>query len=228
MNTPSSLPSYPTMPPMSGTTADTRPGDVSHRGQVPPVHPASRPSTRPSTSPSHAQSLNLSLADAAVHQGSSPQQSLPVGGAAVNLPLRVQYLESLCVTLQKEKRGMEEEFGRQRKKFMNHMVEVEAEATLTKKTLEKLSNEVRELSTQLLIRDEEVKNISMAAQLAEAGNREAFDADRVKYEEELASLRQILKGRVLVYCGVGCGRVHGYSPIYIVFVLVSALGESGE
>lgn len=123
---------------------------------------------------------------------------------------------------------MEEEFGRQRKKFMNHMVEVEAEATLTKKTLEKLSNEVRELSTQLLIRDEEVKNISMAAQLAEAGNREAFDADRVKYEEELASLRQILKGRVLVYCGVGCGRVHGYSPIYIVFVLVSALGESGE
>ena len=203
MNTPSSLPSYPTMPPMSGTTADARPGNVPCQGQPSPVDPASQPSTRPSTSPSY--SLNPSLADAAVDRGSSPQQSLPVGGAGVNLPLRVQYLESLCVTLQKEKRGMEEEFGRQRKKFMNHMVEMEAEATLTKKTMEKLSNEVRELSTQLLNRDEEIKNIAMAAQLTEAGTREAFDADRVKYEEELASLRQILKGSVLnSLCAVKC------------------------
>ena len=187
-----SLPPYPTMPPTSGTTAGTRPGSLLSYGQASPVNLVP-PNTGPFTNP--PLSLSPSPLDGTVTQDPSPHQSLPAGGGSgVNLPLRVQYLESLCVTLQKEKRGMEEEFGRQRKKFMNHMMEMEAEATLTKKTMEKLSNEIRELSTQLLNRDEEVKSIAMAAQLTEAGTREAFDADRVKYEEELASLRQVVEG----------------------------------
>ena len=36
--------------------------------------------------------------------------------------LRVQHMESLVSRLQKENRGMDEEFGRQRKKFMNQMM----------------------------------------------------------------------------------------------------------
>ena len=91
-------------------------------------------------------------------------------------------------------RAKEEEFGRQRKKFMNQMMEKEAEVVLARQTVEKFSNEVQELSTQLLQRDEELKNIGMAVQLTDASSREAFDVDRVKYEEEIASLQKILKG----------------------------------
>lgn len=39
--------------------------------------------------------------------------------------LRVQHMESLISRLQKEKRAMDEEFGRQRKKFMNQMMQTE-------------------------------------------------------------------------------------------------------
>lgn len=36
--------------------------------------------------------------------------------------LRIQHMESLVSRLQKEKKAMDEEFGRQRKKFMNQMM----------------------------------------------------------------------------------------------------------
>ena len=108
--------------------------------------------------------------------------------------LRIHYLEQLCMTLRREKEQLEGEFGRQRKMFMNHMTELENEISLAKQTNKKLSEEVRELSTQLLYRDEELKSVTTASKMAEAQNREAFDVDRVKYEEEIASLRQILDG----------------------------------
>ena len=79
---------------------------------------------------------------------------------------------------------------------MNHMTELENEISLTKQTNKKLSEEVRELSTQLLYRDEELKSVTTSSKMADAQNREAFDVDRVKYEEEIASLRQILNGEI--------------------------------
>ena len=39
--------------------------------------------------------------------------------------LRIQHMEGLVSRLQKEKRAMDEEFGRQRKKFMNQMMQTE-------------------------------------------------------------------------------------------------------
>lgn len=39
--------------------------------------------------------------------------------------LRVKYLEQMVSRLDKEKKAMEEEFGRQRKKFMKEMVQAE-------------------------------------------------------------------------------------------------------
>ena len=110
--------------------------------------------------------------------------------------LRIHYLEQLCMTLRREKEQLEGEFGRQRKMFMNHMTELENEISLTKQTNKKLSEEVRELSTQLLYRDEELKSVTTSSKMADAQNREAFDVDRVKYEEEIASLRQILNGEI--------------------------------
>ena len=77
---------------------------------------------------------------------------------------------------------------------MNHMTELDTQVSITKQTNAKLSDEVRQLSTQLLYKDEELKSTAAASKLAEAQHREAFDADRVKYEEEIASLRQILDG----------------------------------
>ena len=108
--------------------------------------------------------------------------------------LRVHYLEQLCMTLRREKEQLEGEFGRQRKMFMKHMTELDSQISLANQTNTKLSEEIRELSTQLLYRDEELKSVSAASKMADAQNREAFDVDRVKYEEEIASLRQILDG----------------------------------
>ena len=99
------------------------------------------------------------------------------------------------MTYKREKDEREEEFGRQRKVFMNHMTELDNEISLTKQKNLKLSEEVRDLSTQLLYKDEELKSIAAASKITEAQHREAFDADRVKYEEEIASLRQILDGK---------------------------------
>lgn len=94
---------------------------------------------------------------------------------------------------------MEEEFGRQRKKFMNNMIQMEAELNLQKQTVEKFSNEVRELSTQLLSRDEELNNLQMVSRLSDSSVREMFDAERVKYEEEIASLRAKIEGWIVMF-----------------------------
>ena len=115
---------------------------------------------------------------------------------ADNTLLRLHYLEQLCGTLTKEKKTIENNFGRQRKKFMNHILQSDATIAKANSNNESLSNEVRELSTQLLLKDEEVKDIRMASKIMESQAKEAFDADRVKYEEEIASLRQILTGEL--------------------------------
>ena len=39
-----------------------------------------------------------------------------------------------------------------------------------------------------------MRDMQAAVKLMEATHREAFDADRIKYEEEIASLRRILDG----------------------------------
>jgi hypothetical protein len=98
------------------------------------------------------------------------------------------------MTLTREKEQLEGEFGRQRKMFMNHMTEQDNKISVAEQMNKKLSEEVRELSTQLLYRDEELKSVTTTSKMADAQNREAFDVDRVKYEEEIASLRQILDG----------------------------------
>lgn len=40
----------------------------------------------------------------------------------------------------------------------------------------------------------QMRDMQAAVKLMEATQREAFDADRIKYEEEIASLRRILDG----------------------------------
>ena len=40
----------------------------------------------------------------------------------------------------------------------------------------------------------QAQDIRAAAKVMDASNREAFDADRTKYEEEIASLHRILEG----------------------------------
>ena len=49
------------------------------------------------------------------------------GGEIEQFKLKVQYLESIVGRMQKEKAGMDEEFGRQRRKFMQQMVDLECE-----------------------------------------------------------------------------------------------------
>lgn len=124
---------------------------------------------------------------------------------------RVQQLESLCRDLKKEKNVMEEQFGQQRKKFMNLMVQKDEELNAVQKSVEKFSNEIKQLRQQLKLKDEEVSgdveeaivchclsaqilSTKEATKVKEAENREAFDVDRIKYEEEIASLRRIING----------------------------------
>lgn len=132
------------------------------------------------------------LTSQALFMQSPPTSSLP--DPVATLTIRVKHLESLCGKLTREKTDMEEDFGRQRKSFMNQMAHSDAQLTLCKQRVEKYSKEVQELSMQLLTKDEELQNITIAAGITEASLREGFDTDRVKYEEEIASLRKIVSG----------------------------------
>ena len=46
----------------------------------------------------------------------------------------------------------------------------------------------------LLVEFAQVRDMWAATKARESANREAFDADRIKYEEEIASLRRIIEG----------------------------------
>ena len=48
-------------------------------------------------------------------------------GGQSTLPLRIEYLEKMVSRLTVDKKGMEEEFGKQRKKFMQEMIKTESE-----------------------------------------------------------------------------------------------------
>lgn len=89
---------------------------------------------------------------------------------------------------------MLDDFGRQRKSFMNQMAHSDAQLAHLKRSVDKYSKEVQELSKLVLVRDEELQNVTIAAGITEATIRERFDEDRVKYEEEIASLRKIVTG----------------------------------
>ena len=118
----------------------------------------------------------------------------PSADPAAIAGIRVKYLEDLCSKLSREKSDIEEGFGRQRKSFMNQMAQTDAKLSLCKHTIDKYEKEVQELSKQVLARDEELQNVTIAAGITEATIRERFDVDRVKYEEEIASLRKIVSG----------------------------------
>ena len=76
--------------------------------------------------------------------------------AAGTLGLRVQYMETVCADLQKEKKVMEEQFGQQRKKFMNLMVQKDTELSVVKKSVEQFSSEAQRLGQQLRLKEDEV------------------------------------------------------------------------
>lgn len=145
--------------------------------------------TPPSANSLHSQHLALHSIHNAPSQGSristDPQT------------LRLQHLEQLCSKLHREKGEIQTEFGKQRKKFIDRLTEVGTEKTLLANTIERYSTEMREISTQLLTKDEELNNVRLAAKMSEKQMREDFDTDRVKYEEEIASLGQIMNGECL-------------------------------
>ena len=132
-------------------------------------------------------------------QGPTAGQS-PLNDSGENLNLltvRIRHLEQLCGKFKREKEELEENFGRQRKTFMNQMAHSDAQLSLCKNTIEKSDKDIRELSMQVLTKDEQLKDVTIAAGITEATIREQFDADRVKYEEEIASLRKIVSGKCL-------------------------------
>jgi hypothetical protein len=108
------------------------------------------------------------------------------------LELRLQHMEALCQDLQREKSAMDEQFGQQRKKFMNIMVQKDTELSDVKKSVEQFSRECQQLRQQLKVKEEEILYMDKARKGMEYATREAFDADRIKYEEEIASLHRII------------------------------------
>jgi hypothetical protein len=74
-----------------------------------------------------------------------------------SLGVRVQHLEAECSDLQKEKKVMEEQFGVQRKKFINLMIKKDSELSVVKKSVEQFSSEALRLGQQLRLKEEEVR-----------------------------------------------------------------------
>ena len=164
-----------------------------------PSHPHA--STPPSSHP-HASTLPPALPQHPISMATTAQPPVSVATAVPShLGLRVESLEAVCVGLQREKRALKEErrvaldgFNRQRKTFMNQMMQTEGELSLSRHSVERYSKEVRELSTQLLLRDEELSALRQRSKMAYSSTREAFDADRVKYEEAIQVLQRALEG----------------------------------
>ena len=73
------------------------------------------------------------------------------------LVLRAQHWEMLCRDLQKEKHVMEEQFGQQRKKFMNLMMQKDQELDTVKRSVEQFSGEAVRLNKLLRTKEEEVR-----------------------------------------------------------------------
>ena len=121
-----------------------------------------------------------------------------MGGASLvgaSLVLRVQALELLCGKLKKERADMEEMFGRQRKAFMNQMSHTDAQLSVCKSRIDSYEKQVRGLKGEV---EEKEKALTESA-IRAANIREQFDADRVKYEEEIASLKAIVTGKVVSF-----------------------------
>ena len=144
---------------------------------------------------------------------------IPVANSSTDsstFALRIQYLEMLCSKLQHEKTELEESFGRQRKSFMNQMAQSDAQISSCQQTIEKYNKEIQRLNGQLKVKDEQLQDITIAASFTEATIRERFDADRVKYEEEIASLRKIVSGKyIIVMSAVFKGRCV-YHPMFYI------------
>ncbi|CAI8023275.1 Rab GTPase-binding effector protein 1 [Geodia barretti] len=139
----------------------------------------------------HSASINLPpVLPSAVSGAGSREESAPT--QVHTLALRLQHLESLCQDLQREKNVMEDQFGLQRRKFMNLMVEKDEELSQMKRSVEQLSSELQRCQQQLRDREEELRGTITKAR--ESAMREAFDADRIIYEEEIATLRKTIDG----------------------------------
>ncbi len=120
----------------------------------------------------------------------SKDSSGHVGGA--DLSVRMHKLEHRCAKLTKERADMEEMFGRQRKAFMNQMSHTEKQLTMCKSRIDSYEKESRLLKVEV---EEKEKQLTESA-IRAANIRENFDADRVKYEEEIASLKAIVTGEL--------------------------------
>jgi len=114
------------------------------------------------------------------------------GGSDGTVAFRIQALEQLCDQLNKERGEMEEMFGRQRKTFMNQMSLTEKQLTTCKARIDSYEKEVHSLKEEIADMEKQLTDSAIRA----AGIRESFDADRVKYEEEIASLKAIVTGKV--------------------------------
>lgn len=136
---------------------------------IQPSHPgqfstslSALPVSRPALVPPVTTSSDLLLHSTEYTEYGVRGQSAVVGttkpgtNTANVLSVRVQHLETVCRNLQEEKTAMDEEFGQQRKKFINLMVQKDKELSAVKKSVEHLSGEVKQLRCQLKMKDEEV------------------------------------------------------------------------
>lgn len=70
-------------------------------------------------------------------------------------------MENLCQDLQREKNVMEDQFGQQRRKFMNLMVQKDEELSRVKRSVEQLSSELQHWQQQIRDKEEEVIGVTL-------------------------------------------------------------------
>ena len=140
----------------------------------------------------HFSASRLATAEPKTVDGCSESGSGAAQVSDATVALRIQALEQLCATLSKERGKMEEMFGRQRKTFMNQMSLTEKQLSTCKARIDSYEREVRSLREEIEDMEKQLTESAIRA----AGIRESFDADRVKYEEEIASLKAIVTGKI--------------------------------
>ena len=93
--------------------------------------------------------------------GSGGSRDSPAYNSGETLALRLQHVENLCQDLQREKNVMEDQFGQQRRKFMNLMVQKDEELSQVKRSVEQLSSELQHCQQQIRDKEEEVIGVAL-------------------------------------------------------------------
>ncbi|XP_029467860.1 rab GTPase-binding effector protein 1 isoform X2 [Rhinatrema bivittatum] len=120
-------------------------------------------------------------------------ESGPAPRADVSLQQRVAELEKNNAEFLRTKQQLEQEFNQKRAKFKELYLAKEEDLKRQRSALQATQDELEQLHIKLLESHAEMENIKAIATISESTKQEAIDQVKKQWQEEVASLQEIMK-----------------------------------